>query len=264
MYVLIVIFVSIGGTLTAKTAPMTFDNPGTKRLLKSEAGNYYFYRSLPEKTMQLNVKNLDKIEVRAFSTKSIAKPKVIVIIGKQKTSYDLILDKTLNKYTLYQSISVAVPKGTESIEILCYDRSIYLRSFYTVAPKPKPVKLPNLKILAHGGMMSLAYEKKASSYYTCDSEHQMKFEVNNKRNAIMYVRAKLTDRSIPTFDLYQDGKMIKRYQLPTKRTSKYKVAGITHLSTGMRIDLPANSGSSVFELKSISGHLILVKPVIKK
>jgi len=264
MLMVLSLVVSLGGALMAKTVPMTFDNPGTKRLLKSEAGNYYFFRSLPEKNMKLNVKNLEQIEIRSFARKPVAKPKFIVIIGKQKQSYDLVIDKTVKNYTVYQPINVTIPKGTQNVEILCYDRYIYLRSFYTVTPKPKPVKLPNLKVLAHGGMMNLTFEQKTSNYYTIDLEHQMKFEVNNKRDAIMYVRAKLTDRSIPTMDLYQDGIMIKRYQLPTKRTAKYKVAGITHLSIGMRIDLPENTGSSVFELKSVSGHLILVKPVIKK
>lgn len=264
MILAISVIVSLSGVAKIKTIPMTFENPGSKRLLKSDAGNYYYFRSLPEKAMKLNVKNLESIQVRSFATKSISKPQFTILIGKQKQVYQLVADKTVNNYTVYRTVDVTIPKGTETLELLCYDRSMYFRSFYTVLPKPKVVKLPSLKVLAHGGLMTLTHETKTSQYYTLDTDHNMKFEINNGRKAVVYVRAKLIDRSIPTIDLYQNGQMVKRYQLSTKRTSKYKIAGISHLSTGLKIDLPTSDANSMFELRSVSGHLILAKPVVLK
>jgi len=40
---------------TVRTRIMSFENPGNRRILKTESVNQWYYRSLPERTMKLNV-----------------------------------------------------------------------------------------------------------------------------------------------------------------------------------------------------------------
>lgn len=270
-YFILLILVLIGGQIFAQAAeryrPMTFSNPGNRRLLKTEAGNYYYFRSLPEKTMLLDVSGLTSIQVRSFAIEPLKKPQVVTIINKKRTTIDLQLDSRLNGFYLYKPVDVQIPAGVDSIELLCYERSIYFRSFYVLKPKPKapkPVKNPNLIMREHSGIVMLQHSNDNSEYYSFNSNSNLKFELNNQRNAIVYVRARLTDRSIPIFSLYKDGQKIDTKEFTLKRTTTYKAAGITHLSTGLKLELPVNAGTSTFELKSDSGHLFIAKPVLLK
>ncbi len=251
----------------AKTSPLSFSNPGNRRLLKTEAGNYYYYRSLPEKSMTLNVSGIESIELRSFAIESLRKPKVHVVIDRKSTAYDLKPESRLNGFHLYEPVKISIPRNTESIEILCYERSIYFRPFYTVPPKPKtskPARPANRVIRAHGGIMTMTHNGNSSEYYTFNPSQSFKFTLNNSRDGIVYVRARLLDRSLPEFDLYHNGELVETHEFSLKRTTQYKVVGIDHLSTGMKISLPKNGGSSEYELRAKSDHLFLAKPVLLK
>lgn len=249
-----------------KIKVLSFDNPGNRRLLKNDRGSYYFYRSLPEKSMKINTAGVDKIQIRSFGIESIRKPQVIAIIHKSKTTYDLSLKERLNGYYLYNDLEIDVPSGTNSIEILCYNRSIYLRAFQliTVVPKPKVVKIPNIVMKAHAGMIDVIHNSTASEYYTFNEMQALRISLNNARNAVIYVRARLTDRSLPIFALYHNGRKVNSYEFSLKRTTKYKAQGVNHLTIGMKIELPPNSDSSEYELRAESDHLFMARPVVLK
>jgi len=257
-------------TNSVRYRPMPFSNPGNRRLLKNEAGSYYYFRSLPEKSMSLDVKSIPKIQLRAFGLEPLKKPQVITLINKKRTSYDLVLAERLNGYYIYNPVEIDIPQGTDVIEILCYDRSVYFRSFFPIQPKPKtppkpkPETIPNLKVLEHSGIVMLNHNSSSSEYHSFKKERSLKFELNNQRNAAVYIRARLTDRSLPVFAIYKDGELIAKHEFTLKRTTKYKAPGITHLSTGMKIELPKNSGKSVYEFISESGHLFIARPIVLK
>lgn|GEM_PF-194480 len=268
--IIITILILVLGSLFAqrkpKTLPMAFDNPGNRRILKTETSNHYYYRSLPERSMNLNVKGIDKIALRSFAIEPIKKPQVIFIVNKKRTTVDLELDHRLNGYYMYKAVDFTIPEGTESLEILCYHRSIYFRSFYTVAPVPKPkkIRIPNMRILTHAGAMYVNHNADSKEYYGFDRDQSLVFELNNARNATVYVRARLTDRSVPSFDLYHNGEKIQSYEFTLKRSTKYKVNGIRHLSVGIKVELPQNSNSGKYELRASSEHLFLARPVLLK
>ncbi|MDP2173696.1 MAG: hypothetical protein Q8J62_07955 [Candidatus Cloacimonadaceae bacterium] len=250
----------------SKPRVMSFDNPGNRRILKNADGNYYYFRSLPEKSMRLNVGGIDKIELRSFGIEAIRKPQVVVIIDKKRNTFDLTLKSRLNGYYIYEPVSVSIPEGTQSIEVLCYDRGIYFRAFYAVAPNPKTpkTKVPNLAIAEHGGIMSMTHNSASSDYYTFTPSQPLKFILNNKCDAIIYLRVRLLNRSVPVFELYQDGNLIDTIEFSLKRTTKYKVHGINHLSVGKKVELPKNTSNSTFELRAQSDHLFLARPVLLK
>lgn len=262
--------VSLAAQSKSRTLPMAFDNPGNRRILKTDAGNYYYYRSLPERSMNLNTKGIKDITLNSFAIEPLRKPQLITIINKQRTVIDLSLQERLDGYYIYKPVNVKIPEGTESIEILCYERSIYFRAFYTVVPTPraktnvKVSKLANLQIREHGGIMSLLHNSKSSEYHSFNQAQSLIFTLNNSRKAVVYLRAKLTDRTLPIFALYHNGTKVQDYEFTLKRTTKYKVNGIRHLSVGLKIDLPPNSGSGTYELRAVSDHLFLARPVLLK
>ncbi len=264
----LILLVTMGISLVAqtrpRTLPMSFDNPGNRRILRTEAGNYYYYRSLPERSMSLNTKGINEITIRSFAIEPLRKPQLITIIGKKRTTIDLALAERLNGYYIYKPVNVTIPEGTESIELLCYDRSIYFRSFYTVVPVPKPkvVRIPNMQIKEHGGIMNMAHNGKNSEYHSFNPDQSLKFELNNARNAVVYVRTRLVDRSLPSFALYHNGERVEEYEFTLKRTTKYKIPGIRHLSVAMKVELPKNTGTSTYELRAISDHLFVARPVL--
>ncbi|MDD4310571.1 MAG: hypothetical protein PHO32_09340, partial [Candidatus Cloacimonetes bacterium] len=92
----------------------------------------------------------------------------------------------------------------------------------------------------------------------------LKFSVNNRRNAVVYVRPRLLDRTKPKLGLYKDGKLVKTIEFGLKRTTKYHVEGVKNLGIAQKIELPANTGSSDYELRAISDHLFFAKPVLIK
>lgn len=255
----------LGAQAKTKYKALTFNNSGTKRVLKTDAGNYYYYRSLPEKSMLLDTTGITKLELRSFSTEVLRKPEIVVIIAKKRQTYSLQQAQIINKYNVYAPVTLEIPKGTKSIEVLCYNRSMYMRAFNIIPPKaPKIVKLKNMVLKAHGGAVSLLHNGNSSDYYSLLPSQALKFSLNNKRNAVVYVRPRLLDRSVPKLGVYQNGKLVQTIEFTLKRTSKYSVQGITNLGISKKIDLPLNIGSSDYELKALSDHLFIAKPVLIK
>lgn len=264
----IAILLILISAVAAKTKVLNFDNPGSKRILKDEKlGNYYYFRSLPEKTMKLNVAGVDKIELRSFSVERKRKAEVISIIGKNQTKHELKPASLVYGYHTFESVFIAIPPNTKEMQILCYDRDIYLRAFYEEAPKPKAPsnkKPANMVIDAHSGILAMAHNGSSSDYYSFTPDQPLRFTLNNARNATIYVRARLLDRELPLFDVYVNNELYQSHEFSLKRTSSYSVVGIRHLSLGKKVDLPANSGKSVIELRAKSDHMFLGKPVLLK
>ncbi len=267
-HILLLILILLAGTslCLAKTRALAFDDPGSKRLLKTEQGNYYYFRSLPERSMTLNVEGLSKVELRSFSTEALKKPRVITIIAKKESSHDLVLKGMVGDYYVYESVYVNLPQKTESIQVLCYDPQVYFRAFHELAAKPKTVKkkAPALLVSEHSGIMTVSHNSTNSDYYGFTPAQALRFTLSNGRNADLYVRARLLDRSTPTFELWANGVLAGTYNFTLKRSSTYSVVGINHLSTGMKVPLPSNSGTTVYELRAKSDHLFLGRPVLKK
>lgn len=251
---------------TYRYKPLAWENPGTRRVLKSEQGSYFYYRSLPEKAMKLDTTGIEKLEIRSFSTDDVKKPEIVTITGKTRKTYSLApKGKTTKGYQIYEPLTITIPQGTTEMQVLCYSRSVYIRAFNVIPPKPpKKVKLKNLVLKAHGGAMALLHNGSSSDYYSFLPSQSLKFSLNNCRNAVVYVRPRLLDRSTPKLGVYVNGKLVQTVEFNLKRTSKYSVQGITNLGISKKIELPKNTGSSEIELRAISDHLFIAKPVLVK
>ena len=88
--------------------------------------------------------------------------------------------------------------------------------------------------------------------------------MNNGRNAIVYVRARLHDNTLPIFELYRNGELVDSYEFSLQRSTKYKAPGVNYLSIGKKIDLPPNSGTTEYELRAKSDHMFFARPVLLK
>ncbi|HRX76271.1 MAG: hypothetical protein PHU99_09670 [Candidatus Cloacimonetes bacterium] len=251
---------------TVRTRIMSFENPGNRRILKTEDYSHWYYRSLPERTMRLNVEGVERIQMRSFGIEALRNPQFHVLIGQDKYSYDLKLNHRLEGYYMYETVEFDIPENTRSIEILCYPRSIYMRAFQmiTIQPKPKKVVIPNMELKAHAGMIDVAHNSTSSEYYTFNSTQSLKFKLNNGRDGIVYVRARLTDRSLPKFALYKDGEKVESFEFSLSRSAKFKATGVRYLTIGKKLDLPLNDSSSEYELKAESDHLFMARPLILK
>lgn len=244
---------------------LPYDNPGTKRLLKTETGNYYYYRSLPERALILNTIGVEKIELRSFSKEEVRKPEIVVIINNQRNTYPLTLTEKKGDYYLYAPLIIDIPSNLQNIQIICYNRSIYTRAFSVLPPKPpKAAKQPNLVIKAHSGIVNVQHNGSNSDYYSFMPNQPLKFTLNNGRNAYLYVRPRLLDRSLPKLGLYANGSLIETIDFTLKRTTKYHSPGINNLGIARKIILPANANSTSYELRALSDHLFLAKPILMK
>lgn len=244
---------------------LNFENPGSRRLLKNAAGNFYYYRSLPERTLILNTTGITKLELRSFAIEKLSKPELYTIINKTRKAYPLELETTDGAYQIYKPILIDIPATCTNIEILCYSRSVYLRAFNVIPPKPpKPVKLKNLELKAHGGALNLQHNGSTSEYYSLLPSSPLKFTLNNGRDAVVYVRPRLLDRTIPKLEVYHNGNLVDTIEFTIKRTTKYRVQGIKNLGIGVKITLPDNTGSSDYELRPLTDHLFIGKPVLLK
>lgn len=243
---------------------MDFENPGSRRIRKAETGNQWYYRSLPEKTMTLKTDGIQRIQIRSFGIENLRKPQLFILIGKNRTPIDLKLVERLNGYYIYEDVEFAVPAGTSKVEILCYQRSIYMRAFEMeeIIPRVRPVRTPNRQIRAHAGMIDLQHNSSSSEYYTFNPSQAFRFTHNNAKNGVLYVRARLTDRSLPRFSLWHNGSKVDEYEFSLARSTKFSAQGIRYLTIGMKLDLPANTDSSDYELKAESDHLFMARPVI--
>lgn len=258
-----ILLLALGLAAQSKPKTLTFNNPGSRRLLKTEKGNFYYYRSLPEKSMTVNCKGIKTIELRSFAIEALRRPQVIITIGKDSKTYDLSLESRLEGFYLYQPLFIPIPAGTESISILCYSRSIYLRPFYTPAPKPKPkTKQPNMLITEHAGAIQISHNSTVSDYYSFNGKQSLRFTINNNRKGIAYIRVRLLDRSVPQFELYHNGKLVDTHEFSLKRTTQYKAPGVSSLSVSKKINL--DNGNGDYELRAKSNHLFFARPLILK
>ncbi len=251
---------------TVRTRIMSFENPGNRRILKTESVNQWYYRSLPERAMKLNVEGVQKVQLRSFGIEALRKPQIHVIFGKDKTTYDLKVSHRLDGYYMYDNIEFEIPQGAKTVEILCYPRSIYMRAFQmiTIQPKPKKVRIPDREIKAHAGIIDINHNSTSSEYYTFNSAQAFRFSLNNGRDGVVYLRARLTDRTLPRFSLYKDGVKVDSYEFGLSRSTKFSATGVKHLTIGKKILLPANDGSSEYELRADSDHMFMARPLMLK
>lgn len=249
-----------------RTKVMNFENPGNRRILKTEEQNHWYYRSLPEKTLKLNVEGVEKLELRSFGIEALRKPQITLIIDKKKTTYDLKLSHRLDGYYMYENLLFEIPEGTKSLELLCYPRSIYMRAFQLISIKPKPKKMviPNLELKAHAGMIDVSHNSTTNEYYSFNPTQSFKFRINNHRDADLYIRVQLTDRTVPIFTLYKNGEKVQSFEFGLSRTTKYSATGVRYLSIGKKLNLVADGNSNEYELRAESDHLFMARPVILK
>lgn len=249
-----------------RTRIMDLENPGNRRIRKTESGNQWYYRSLPEKSMTLKTEDVRRIQLRSFSIEKLRKPSIIIVIDKVEIPYDLSLDVFKDGYYFYKDIEFDIPEGTKSLELLCFQRSIYMRPYEMYKPKPKPkvVRKPSRQITAHAGMIDVTHNADSSEYYTFNQTQPFKFTLNNARDCVVYVRARLTDRRLPSFSLYHNGEKVESYQFSLARSSKFSAQGVNYLTIGKKIELPDNAGSSDYEFRADTEHMFIARPVFIK
>jgi hypothetical protein len=241
-----------------------FENPGTRRLVKSAAGNHYFYRSLPEKSMIIRVKDLSSIEIRSISKAPVSKPRFFLKYDNKRTEYDLKLLAVSEKYQVFEPIKVSLPPGLTQLEIICYEWDVYFRVYQPVAVQSKKARIPALKITAKAKDYELVGPTSKHTYYAFNDSNAFAFQVRNGMPFSLYIRAELTSRQLPKFGLYEDGKLISKYELSLKRTNSYKAEGIAHLTIGKKVDFPAKDKTKNYELRALTGHQFIARPVIRK
>jgi hypothetical protein len=261
---LIIISFALTGAATLKWKPLPFENPGSKRMVKASSGNYYFFRSLPEETLMLKVKDLSAIEIRAIAKAKVSNPELTLYFDNKHTTYKLKLLAVSEKYQVFEPLNIALPAGLTQAELLCYDRNIYFRAFMPVQVVPKKPKVPSLKIIAKAGEYTITGAKSSHTYYSFTESTAFTYQVKQGLPHTLYVRAELTKKEKPVFGLYEDGKLIRKYELALKRTNNYKSEGITNLTIGKKLDFPASDKLKNYELKALSENLFLARPVIRK
>jgi hypothetical protein len=246
-----------------RTRIMDFENPGNRRIRRMEGTNHWYYRSLPEQSMTLKTEGVQRIQVRSFSIEKLRKPQIIVIIDKERHSYDLEMSEFKDGYYFYKDFEFDIPEGTAFIELLCYQRSIYMRPYemYVVEPKPKVVRTPSRQIKAHAGVIDITHGSTTNEYYTFNQTQVFKFTLNNARDCVVYVRARLTDRRLPSFSLYHNDEKVETYEFSLARSSKFSAQGVNYLTIGKKIELPENADSSDYEFRAETDHMFMARPV---
>lgn len=249
-----------------RTRIMDFENPGSRRIRRFEDSNHWFFRSLPERSMTLKTDGVERIQIRSFSIEKLRKPQIFILVGKDRIPFDLSLKERANGYYIFEDIEFDIPEGSEKIELLCYQRSIYMRAYEMakIVPKAKPLRIPNRVIHAHAGMIDISHNSSTSEYYTFNSSQAFRFTHNNARDGIIYVRARLTDRSLPKFSLWCDGEKVEDFEFGLSRTTKYTAQGVRYLTIGKKLDLPKNPGSTEYELRAESEHMFMARPILLK
>jgi hypothetical protein len=250
------------GQATVRLKALAFDNPGSRRLLKTEKSSVFYYRSLPEKSMYINATGMQAVEIRAIAKTKVDKPQLIVKVNGKKTVYDLKFLSASVEYQIYEPIRLSLAPGTKQVELISYNRNIYYRAFNIVTIPPK-VKTPALKILSRNVEYILASQSHKEKYYGVKVTAPLSFQVNKNKAFSLYVRAQLTEKQVPVFDLYKDGKLIDKVTLSLKRTKSYNIVGIEHLTIGKKLDFPAQTSIAKYELRPVTDHLFIARPVIK-
>jgi hypothetical protein len=265
--VLLFLAVLFAGATELKWKPMQFDNPGTRRLLKTSAGNYYFYRSLPESSIYLNVKDLSSVEIRSFSKVKVKRPQLTIRYKDSRETYDLrffaLYDAGDKFYDIYEPLKLTIPPGVEKLELICYDMNIYFRAFRPVQVKIKPVKIPSLQILNSGKTYELQSDSHKRAYYSFRDSEYLSFQVNKGKPFTLYVRAQLTSRQLPVCGLYEDGTLVQEVKLSNKRSVSYKAEGLINLTIGKRLDFKARDKVTKYELRPLTDNIFIARPVIR-
>jgi len=252
------------GATALKWKPMMFDNPGTKRLLKTAGGNYYYYRSLPEKSMFINIKDLSAIEIRSISKAPVKNPQLVLKYEDKRVTYDLKLIAVSDDYQVYEPLSLTLPPGLNSLELISYNSNLYFRAFQPIPVQPKKPKTPSLKIISKAGEYNLVHEVKQSKYYAFGDTLGFSFQINKGVAFTLYVRAQLTERKVPIFGLYENGKLVKKIPLSLKRTNTYTAEGLSNLTIGKRQDFSPQDKVKTYTLRALTDHLFIGRVVIRK
>jgi hypothetical protein len=252
------------GQTSIRWKAMIFDNPGSKRLLKSEKSSIYYYRPLPEKSMILNVQNMQAIEIRAIAKSKTDKPQFVLKYNDKKTVYDLKFFSASVAYQVFEPVRITLMPGVKQVELVCYNRNIYFRAFQPITIQKKKTFVPALKILKNSGSIDLTNNAVKKQYYTFKEKAPFTFQINQGKAFSLYVRAQLTEKKAPVFGIYKNGELVDKVSLSVKRTKTYTAEGITHLTIGRKFDYPAQDKIAVYELRALTDNLFIAKPVIRK
>lgn len=262
--ILILLIISSFAAASVKWKAMMFDNPGTKRFLKTDKGGIYFFRSLPEKSMFINTTGLTVIELKAIGTDKVNKPGFTIKYGDKRVNYDLKLQSVSAQYQVFEPIRLTLPPDTKQLELISYNRNLYYRAFKPETIQKKKVVVPPLKIISKAGEYNLKSPTGEHKYYAAKDSLIFAFNINKGRAFSLYIRAELTGKQVPVVGLYQDGQLVQKIPLTLKRTGTYASTGLMNLTTGKKMDFAPKNKLIRYELRPITGHLFLARPVIKK
>jgi len=252
------------GQANIRWKAMIFDNPGSKRLLKSEKSSTYFYRSLPEKSMLLNVQDMQAIEIRAIAKSKVDKPQFVLKYNDKKTTYDLKFFSASVAYQVYEPVRITLPPGVKQLELICYSRNIYFRAFHPITLQPKKPTVPALKIIKSAGTIVLSNSAGKKQYYTFKEKAPLTFQIKAGKAFSLFVRAQLIEKKTPVFGIYRNGVLLDKISLSVKRTKSYTSEGINHLTIGKKLDYSAQDKIAVYELRPLTDNLFIACPVIRK
>lgn len=251
------------GQANVRWKAMTFDNPGSKRLLKTDKSSVYYYRTLPEKGMLLNVADTKAIEIRAFAKDKTSKPQFVLKYNDKRTVYDLKFFSASVNYRIFEPVRITLMPGVKQVELICYDRNTYFRAFKPVTIQKKTVT-PPLKIINSAGSVMLSGSTSKKQYYTFKENVPFSFQINKGKAFELYVRAQMTEKKVPVFGLYKNGELVQKVSLSMKRTKSYTSEGVTHYTIGKKMEFPALDKIAVYELRAMTDNLFIGRPVIKK
>ncbi len=252
------------GQTSVRWKTMMFGNPGSKRLLKTEKSSVFYYRSLPEKGMLLDVQDVQAIEIRAIAKSKVDRPQFVLKYNDKKTTYDLKLFSASVNYQVYEPVRISLMPGVKQVELICYDRNVYFRAFKPITIQKKNKYVPSLQILKHAGQIFLSSSTSKKQYYTFKENTPLTYQINKGKAFSLFVRAQLVEKKPAVFGIYRDGELINKVTLSTKRTKTYTSEGITHLTIGKKIDYPAMDKIAKYEIRALTDNLFIAKPVIRK
>lgn len=251
------------GQANLRWKAMMFDNPGTKHILKTEKSSVFYYRSLLEKGMILNVKDIQAIEIRAIAKSKVNKPQFILKYNDKKTTYDLKFFSASVAYQIYEPVRISLMPGVKQVELICYDRNIYFRAFQPITIQKK-TKVPSLKVLKYAGTVILSNAASKKQYYTFTPDKPLSFQINKGKAFSLFVRAEMTAKKAAVLGIYRNGELVDKVSLSVKRTKSYTAEGINHLTIGKKVEYPAIDKIAVYELRALTDNLFITRPVIKK
>jgi hypothetical protein len=263
--VLLIFSVCVEAKTVTHWKPLPVTKYKSRRVVNLDAkSKVFFYRPMRFEKMPVDVNGLATIQIKTVSKVKDQSVKFTVYVDGKAQDYTVKLNASTNNFSFYESVNIALAKGSKEIAIYTRNPNVYFRAYAKIVKVIKEIpKSVTLKAESYKKISVLTIDKIRKEYYLGDSSNSIKYTAKYNGTVISWFRfLPMANKSAAKIEIYVNNTLRDSYSFSHKISGKYKVNGIK-VSVGKKVMIKDIKKNDKIEIRVTSEHEVLNHSYLK-